>query len=279
MSRCGNGCVVLPGSKTASIRPKSTVRILIISNYFPPFEIGGWEQLTADVAAMLEKRGHTLWVMTGSYRAEEMETAEPRTERVLYLESPDHIHYHPQYTLLHRRWLGKNKQLLGRRVAAFSPDIIFINGMWNLSPALAKEAERLCPGRVVYYMASPWPVESDAHSTYWSLPAAKPSLKWPKEAVGKVIQRLWLSPTTKDTPAFQHVLCVSDYMRRFIVEQAGIPANQTRVVYNGIDPAVFSPNPSQNGRKSLLRLLYAGQLRDDKGVHTAVEAVGHAAQS
>lgn len=256
------------------------MRILIISNYFPPFEIGGWEQLTADVAAMLEERGHAVWVLTGNYRAGEI-TAEASTiERLLHLESPDHIHYHPQYTLLSRRWEHQNRRLLAHRTATFSPDIIFINGMWNLPRSLAKEAERLCPGRVVYYMASPWPAELNAHTTYWNLPAVHPSLQWPRKVLGNLLQRWWLPNTPNDTLAFEHVLCVSDYMRRFIVEQTGVSLENARVVYNGIDPAEFSPPAqSQNGRKAKLRLLYAGQLREDKGVHTAIEAVSHAVEA
>ena len=256
------------------------MRILIISNYFPPFEIGGWEQLTADVAAMLEERGHTVWALTGNYRAGEIAVEETTVERLLHLESPDHIHYHPHYSLLSRLWEHQNKRLLAHRVAVFSPDIIFINSMWNLPRSLAKEAERLCPGRVVYYMASPWPAELDAHTIYWNLPAVHPSLQWPRKTLGKLFRRWWLPNTTNESLAFSHVLCVSDYMRCFIVEQAGVSLEQARVVYNGIDPAEFSPAArSRNGRKVELRLLYAGQLRDDKGVHTAVEAVGRAVEA
>lgn len=257
------------------------MRILIISNYYPPFEIGGWEQLTADVAAMLEKRRHAVWVLTSNYRAGELVEEETGVERILHLESPDHIHYQPRYTLLARWWQRQNKHFLARRIAAFSPDIVFINGMWNLSRSLAKEAERLCPGRVVYYMASPWPAEPDAHTAYWRLPVNRSWLQGPKNLLGTAARR-WLLPNRENNrPAFSHILFVSEYMRGFIVEQVGISLENTCVVYNGIDPAAFSPEPlpASNGRKAGLRLLYAGQLRPDKGVLTAVEAVGQAVQA
>jgi glycosyltransferase involved in cell wall biosynthesis len=261
------------------------VRILIISNYYPPFEIGGWEQLTADVAAMLKERGHSLWVLTSRFRVGELPEEERGTtrgvERILHLESPDHLHYNPKYTLFCRLWERQNRRFLARRIAAFSPEVVFINSMWNLPRSLAREAEKLCPGRVVYYMASPWPAEPDAHTAYWQLPANHPTRHGPKRLL-RAIARRWLLPdTARNRPAFGHVLCVSDYMRRFLAEQAGIPLENSQVVYNGVDPAAFTPHlsPSPNGRKKEFRLLYAGQLRPDKGVHTAIEAVGRAVQA
>lgn len=253
------------------------MRILILSNYYPPFEIGGWEQLTADMARLLQARGHTVWVLTSSHRAAELAAPEPGVERALALESPDHLHYHAHYTLTYRRRERANNQLLEKRVAAFKPDILFINGMWNLPRSLARHAEQLCPGRVVYYIASPWPAEPNAHTIYWADLTGSPWRRRPKQLLGKLAHRWWLPAAPQ--LAFEHVLCVSAYMQNFIVEKAGVPRNQTKVVYNGVDPDDFSHHsrPGVNGHG--LRLLYAGQLRPDKGVHTAVEAVGQVVQA
>jgi glycogen(starch) synthase len=255
------------------------MRILILSNYFPPYEIGGWEQLTADMGRMLQQRGHEVWLLTSHYRAGEQAAAEPGVERALHLESPDHLHYHPHYTLTFRWREWQNNKLLAQRVAAYQPDIIFINGMWNLPRSLARRAEQLCPGRVVYYLASPWPAEPDAHTLYWT---ERPATSWrrrPKQWLGRLVRRWWLPAPPR--LAFDHVLCVSGYMQTFIVEQAGVPHRQTKVVYNGVDPGDFTPRsrPAVNGHGPQLRLLYAGQLRPDKGVHTAVEAVGQLLQA
>ncbi|MCI0575016.1 MAG: glycosyltransferase family 4 protein [Chloroflexi bacterium] len=254
------------------------MRILIISNYFPPFEIGGWEQLTADVAGLLKQRGHQVWVLTSNHRAAELTAPEPGVERALHLESPDQFYYHAPYTLTYRWREQQNSRMLARRVASFVPDIIFINGMWNLPLSLAWRAEQLCPGRVVYYLASPWPAEPAVHAIYWSDPAARLWLRRPKQLVGAVARRWLLPAAPRHQPAFEHVLCVSAYMQQFMVEQAGVPLSHTQVIHNGVDPAVFVPR-SPNGHGPVLRLLYAGQLRADKGVHTAVEAVGQAVRA
>ena len=68
------------------------MRILVISNYFPPVELGGWDQLTRDVSQRLQERGHEVLVLTSNYRQAELTTPEANVLRTLHLESPDHVH-------------------------------------------------------------------------------------------------------------------------------------------------------------------------------------------
>ena len=149
------------------------MRILVITNYYPPVELGGWEQLTCNVVAELINRNHEVQILTSNYLKEQIKNSEPDVNRSLYLESYDPQKYHPNYTLIHRLQEKENIQTLTKLEESFKPDIIYINGMWNLPHSLAKRAEELTPGRVVYYIASYWPTEQDAHTAYWSTPANK----------------------------------------------------------------------------------------------------------
>lgn len=248
--------------------------ILMISNYYPPLELGGWEQLTCDVAHHLEKRGHAVNVLTSNYRAHEILKTEPNVARVLHLESYDHTHYHAYYTLLHRWQERQNQRHLAQTVADVSPDIIFINGMWNLPRSVAWQAEQLCPGRVVYYIASYWPTEADAHTAYWLEPAKNPWLRLPKQWIGALARRTLLTSTPRNQLDFVLVLCVSAFMQDYMTEKAGVPHAQTRVVHNGINPTAFSMRRLREDPPTL-RLLYAGRLSPDKGVHIAIEGLGH----
>lgn len=240
------------------------MRILLISNYYPPLEVGGWEQLARDVAAELARRGHTLTVLTGEHRAAEA-PAEPHVRRVLHLESLDHVHYHPSYLLNRRRHEAENVRIITNTVREFRPDVIFINGMWNLPVSVAQTAERLLPHRVVYYVASYWPLEPDAHSAYWQ--DGGPA----KRLLGQVMTRTLAKPVRRDAPAFEHVLCVSEFMRRKLIDGGAILPENSRVVFNGINPDLFTP--SDRPSTGTLRLLYAGRLAEAKGVHTAIEAL------
>lgn len=266
------------------------MRILVISNYYPPLELGGWEQLTRDVSVRLVERGHQVHVLTSRHRAHEIQTPEPQVERLLHLESPNYVHYQPQYALT-RHWTEmRNRRTVRRTVATHEPDVVFINGMWNLPICVAQQAEQLCPGRVVYYMASYWPTETDAHAAYWNDTdygknrAARSGRRWAKELVAKVLRPTLVRTVARNQLEFARVLCVSAFVQRRMVAEAHIPFPRTQVVHNGIELDAFTmPELHDNGlnegdlrrKGTVLRLLYAGRLSPDKGVHTIIESLGH----
>lgn len=249
------------------------MRILVISNYYPPLEIGGWEQLTRDVGQRLAGRGHELFVLTSNYRQTAVTRPNPNVARVLHLESPDHVRYHPSYALAARRREEENRNQVQKIVAEFAPDVVFINGMWNLSSGVAQTAEQLLPERVVYYMASYWPTEEDAHTAFWMGNGRRPWLRPLRRLAGELVQK-WLLPPVppRNQLDFHLVLCVSAYLRDEIVARAGIPHRRTRIVHNGIELDQFQMRDLDDTAESL-RLIYAGRLSPDKGVHTVIEGL------
>jgi glycogen(starch) synthase len=256
----------------------SSMRILVISNYYPPIELGGWEQLTCNVANQLIARGHQIAVLTSNYRKEEIQGTEAGINRCLHLESYDPVSYHPRSTLSHRRQEEENRNTITGIVREFDPEIIFINGMWNLPYTVAKEAEDLRPGRVVYYLASYWPTEPDAHTAYWTSSAGNFVKKIPKKLIGSILRKGWIEGTPRNRLDFRLVLCVSEFVQDYVVREAGVPRERTRVVHNGIELDWFTITRAENPSGDL-RLLYAGRLSPDKGVHTILEALGRLNQA
>lgn len=248
------------------------MRILIVSNYYPPAELGGWEQLTLNVAQELESRGHQVHVLTSNYLIDRIPQPEENVTRVLNLESPDHINYHAQYSIFNRRSEQNNLKYLKKILNRFKPDIIYINGMWNLPVSLAKSAEQLFPGRVVYYMASYWPTEMNAHMAYWSSPAKDPIRQTVKDLLGEPIKRYMIDNTPRNQLGFKLVLCVSSFIQEYVVEDVGVPRDRTRVVHNGINLDQFKKKPCFRESKKI-RFLYAGRFSPDKGVHTILEGL------
>ena len=70
------------------------MRLLFLSNFYPPIRPGGYTQWCHEVAERLKARGHTVNVLTSRYEREKAPTGEQRIYRLLYLEG-DLNYYQP----------------------------------------------------------------------------------------------------------------------------------------------------------------------------------------
>lgn len=247
------------------------LRILFITAFYPPHGVGGWEQLVRDINERLKTRGHTTQVLASDFGVDET-TGSDKVLRTLTLES-DIYHYQPLRFWGHKRRLQANLTRVKQTIEAFRPDIIFIHVMWNLSRGIAWVAEQARPGQVLYYIANDWPQATDPHTAYWQStpnnrwirPLFRLLAQWPLAVVKQEQQRFALK--------FEHVLCVSKAVKAQLEREAGIPAGQMTVVYNGVETELFKPKDGRRKTEDGLRLLYAGSLVKHKGVHTTIEAV------
>ena len=71
---------------------------------------------------------------------------------------------------------------------------------------------------------------------------------------------------------FEHVICVSARVRDLLLE-AGLPIQHARIIYGGTDIERFPGVRKRDYQSGHLKFLYAGQLVQHKGVHTAIEAM------
>lgn len=255
------------------------MRILFISAFYPPFVIGGWEQLVKDISKGLQARGHTTHVLTSIYGFDKP-TRDNGIDRVLTLESDLH-HYKPLQFLNHGPKLRNNLRQTEAVIRSFRPDIIFIHGMWNLSKGVAWIAEKLCPSQVVYYIANDWPYAEDLHSAFWRDNARNKVVDKAKQFVSPIPLKAIERENNAFTLEFRHVICVSQAIKISLASHALMDKKQMSVIYNGVEDDLFTPINSHekfnSGRE--LSLLYAGSLVPHKGVHTAVEALSVLSQN
>ena len=131
------------------------------------------------------------------------------------------------------------------------------------------------PGRVTYYMASYWPIDVDIHAAYWM----SPTNRWVAEWIKQPLRSLALSKLHREgyppKLRFENVICCSEYVRDRLVDAGKFPPS-AGVIYAGADPRPFLDHKTikKITRDQVVRLLYFGRLVPDKGVHTAIEAVG-----
>jgi glycosyltransferase involved in cell wall biosynthesis len=247
------------------------MRILFLSNFFPPARPGGYTQWCHEVAERLARRGHTIGVLTSCYEREKAPAGEHNIFRLLHLEG-DLNYYQPLHFFT--RWKKQHREnlvALEQTVKDFAPDLIFVWGMWALSKALPALAEQLLPGRVVYYLSDYWASALDMHTTYWQSATQHGLMQTPKRVLGKVAMSMLAKEGQPDLK-LEHVICVSASVRDLLVE-AGLPIQHALIIHGGTDVERFLGIHRRDYASGHLKLLYAGQLVGHKGVHTAIEAM------
>jgi glycogen(starch) synthase len=247
------------------------MRILILSNFYPPARSGGYTQWCQEVSDGLARRGHSIAVLTSRHERDKASSGEHNIHRLLHLEG-DLNYYRP--LRFFTRWKTEHREnlaILERTLRDFDPDLIFVWGMWALSKDLAGRAERLLPGRVVYYLSDYWTVAQDWHTGYWQAPARRGAMRSVKRALGAAAMAI-LARERQPGPELQRVICVSARLRDRLVE-AGLPIQHARVIYGGTDVGRFPERRNGDRPDGTIRLLYAGQIVHHKGVHTAIEAM------
>lgn len=250
------------------------MRILFVSNLYPPCEIGGLEQLCQEVVERLQERGHICHVLTSGHGVQRGQSSAEGITRSLYLQADIH-HYRPLAFFLRRPWQEwANRRAMYRAIELSKPDLVFIWGMWNLSPRVACWAEDLMSGRVAYNIQSYWPLDTDPHTAFWRDPGRRPLTRLVLRPFAQLALLTLQLESYPPRPKFHHVSSCSQHVVDLLVSEGVIPPGAT-VILNGIDPAPFIRQQRRRCKSSRpLRLLYFGGLLEHKGVHTAIEALG-----
>jgi len=249
----------------------SSMRLLFLTNFYPPLDRGGWEQWCQEVASALCLRGHEVSVLTSDYLAKTIRGAEANIDRSLSLES-DLVNYDPlSFFLSWRRNDRSNRRRLKRAILDARPDAVVIWGMWQLNPQLALLAEDLMPDRVAHYLCGYWPIEQSVHAQYWTTPANRRWARPAKKALSRLAMRL-ASHKTAGPRGLNHAAAVSRAVID-IVRAGGVELPNARVIYGGIQLERFHRQRTELQIGRPLRLLYAGSVSQAKGVHIAFEAI------
>jgi glycogen synthase len=255
------------------------MRILLLSNFYPPYAIGGMERRCQETVDLLQQRGHEIVVLTSTYGVSVNGLIEGNVYRLLALES-DLMHYRPLHFFLKSgREEKRNLEIFIDTLDQFAPDLVFVWGLWNLSRQLPFHAEQHWPGPVVYSLANDWPAQPDAHEAYWRLPARHRFLQPLKNIMTALALSLWRHRQGNISIQFKHAFCVSHTLRHQLV-QADVPVREAEVIYPGIDLSQFTNDRLNAHTRAAagLSLLYAGSLVPHKGVHTAVATLAYLLQ-
>jgi glycosyltransferase involved in cell wall biosynthesis len=249
------------------------VKVLFVSNFYPPQGHGGYEAWCAEMAAGLRGRGHAVTVLT-SGRPDPTEPAWIRRELLLEMR------FTPRVAALDfflRRQARERHNLARVRqaCAALQPDRVVIWGMWNLPRSLPALAEQLCPERVVYYFGDYWPTLPSQYVPYWEAPPRSGLNALPKRLLRPfALRRL----RAERPPVLQMRRAL--FPTRFLREEyarLNVPLQATALVPGGIDLTPYRELPSRPLPNGALRLLTVGRISPEKGLATAIEALAQLA--
>jgi glycosyltransferase involved in cell wall biosynthesis len=231
------------------------MKILIVTNLYPPHHLGGYELGCRDIAEGLRSRGHSVRVLTSEFRRADNQGSESTdipVERSLY------------FTRLAGVKISKRQECakLRRALTEFSPDLVYFSNQVGLCGWLPVIARR-CGFRTVFFL-------SDTTFISWRVGAWLAGTAKKISPVNTLFSKTFL---VRGWPVVQDQTChfASEFLRQHAVKNAVAFSPQTSLVTHwGIDPSAFN---LPRIRWPVQRLLYVGRLSPHKGVHTAINAM------
>lgn len=251
------------------------MRILFLTNFYPPASRGGYEQWCQEVGDGLRARGHEVLVLTSTYGRDALRSPDPHwVRRELHLEMEFATLKNAVWFFTRRKKREQeNLALLRETVQTWNPEFTLVWGMWNFPRSLPALAETLMPERTAYYMGDYWPALPSQYENYWNASPRSFFTGLPKFFLKPIAQRILLREK-KPPLHLRRVLFPSDFMRREF-EQKGITSTEGRVVFGAIDTNPYVEGGRLPKANDVLSLLFVGRLTREKGVQTAIEAVAH----
>ncbi len=250
------------------------MKILFLTNFFPPASRGGYEQWCQEVADGLRDRGHRVEILTSRYISNRCNIIDPPwVHRTLYLEMEINSLWNGLvFFTIRRQHEDANLQELQRRIRICEPEAILVWGMWNLSRRIPALVEQLRPGKVAYYFGDYWFFLPSQIETYWKLPGRSWKTSLPKIILKPFALRL-LAREKKPNLLIENAIFPSKFLRDEYLSK-GIILKNVSVIYGAADTRHFrSTDKRFNTSNGNTTLLYVGRLIPEKGVDTCIQAL------
>ncbi len=245
------------------------MRILIISNFYPPHYNGGYELGCRDVVEALRARGHDVHILTSTYPAHTPSEQGP-VLRWLETNYTWTTEQGAAYAARKVRQEVRCRRRLAAAVRRVRPDLIYVWGMCFIPLSLLFEAQATgLP--VCYFIFDDWLKQFEIE-LFDGTNTPPPSGRRAVYQRGK--QMLYALLRGRNTPLLnlRRVQFATQYLKQAALG-VGRAVEDAEVILWGIDPAQFPFRAPTDPPRPARRLLFVGQVMAHKGVHTAVQAL------
>ncbi len=251
------------------------MKILTLTNLYPPFYVGGYELRCAAVTEALRQRGHDIHVLTSDHGLDTNPAPanQAHVQRLLRI----HGYYgHPWLGLSQLQHLEMhNNQTLRSAIAGFQPDVVHVWCMNGLSKSLCLTLQQLnIP--TVYDVSDHWILRSlkaDVWLDWWNRSNSSFAAKTQRTLWSLLGHRDKLHAIAPTNPTsdirFRRLYFTSARLRELTAEQ-GYEVSHGSVIHCPVDTDHFSGSPVTAEPRNWL---WVGRLAEDKGIHTALRAL------
>lgn len=270
------------------------MRLLIVSNLYPPYERGGYEIRCRQLAEAASRAGHEVCVLTSAVgsvgRSHDGSTAGDVLNGVAVHRRLNQYVFAPYEARRPWRYWRAREELHDAQTflslaAGFKPDIVNWWSMYGLAKLLLP-LPRMAGIPDVHWIEQAWMpdeygCDGRVAAAFWD---GVWSAQWVPAAVrpaARPLTRAWRERTRRagipagpfpNRPA--HVCYVSRFMQQLHHER-GCRFESEEVIHGGVPLETFLHVRSVESRRreEPLRALYAGQLTPDRGLHTLLDAI------
>jgi len=252
-------------------------RVLFLGLQYPPHHTGGYELASADVAARLARRGHTVTVLTSDLRLAGRHDHDGGGDGGVAVRRELRRYFRGDE--LHQPWFGScwrieraNQAALRRALDASRPDVAVVWHMGALSLGLLTTIHEVGVP-LLYVIADDWLCYGTTLDP-WSRRFNGPR----RSRLGRLARPFLRVPTTLPDLGRSGAFCFTSQDNRTRAERhSAWSYDRSTIAYLGVDTTVFAPiGPGRRQAGPWRgRLLYAGRYDRRKGIETAIRALAH----
>ncbi len=215
------------------------MRILTVTNYYPPYFIGGYEVACKETMDFLKSKGHEVIVLTSNY-------IQDNDEDNYVLRTMKLIDYNKTSKIQKEITEYKNYKTLSNTLKVIKPDLVYFWSLRGVGINIIKAVEEQKIAKVFEI------------GDFWMYGYMQPSIK-------KTIKSLIPFLNYKDIQ-ISPAICVSQWLKK---EMHEVYNSQTTYMYPN---ATYIPHNIQQSNKKI-KFIFSGRIDKEKGLDIAIKAL------